>query len=86
MLICFCIPEPTCSCGHGFEDAKHYFCECTNYTGFRICLLSGISAIIPAENITIDVILNGVKLNNTANRDIFNIVHKYITDTRRKLL
>ncbi len=39
-----CIIDPTCSCGSGNEDARHYFLRCPNYDIIRQTLVSNFSS------------------------------------------
>ena len=76
------VNDPTCNCGHKFEDAKHYFLECPLYNRQRIVLLNNIHKFI--EHSDLDVILHGCEnLAEQDNRLIIECIHSFIQDSKR---
>jgi hypothetical protein len=69
------------------EDNDHFLFLCPKYNNFRLVLLDFIQAIIPKNNnvdINIDLLLHGnILFSYDLNTEIFQVVHKFISDTHR---
>ena len=73
--------DPSCLCGHPFEDAIHFFLECPLYQIDRNILIDNINNIVP---FTIEYLLFGCdNLSDELNLDVFKSVHKFIRHTCR---
>ena len=75
------IGEPKCGCGANLEDADHFFLFCPNYDDIRVSLYESF----PDKNyFDIHTILYGSQdFSEAANKEVFEAVHKYITDSKR---
>ena len=75
------IPEPSCSCGHSYEDVLHYFFICPLYNNSRQKLHETISNY---ATFNIHTILYGRdNLPQQCNHVIFDAVFLYIKETQR---
>ena len=74
--------SPDCSCGETHETSFHYFFECPNYDNERLRMMTSLdSNAFPKE---LNVILNGCEnLTVRENEVLFEIVQKYIKETKR---
>ena len=75
------IDNPRCDCGADLEDAEHFFLYCPNYDDIRANLYESFPGI---NYFNIHNILYGNHdLSDIANKEVFEAVHKYITDSKR---
>ena len=72
----------TCEkCGHEKEDAEHYFMQCPSYLNDRLLLFRATRHLHP---LNVNTLLNGRNnLPDEENISLFNIVQKYIKNTKR---
>ena len=74
------VDNPSCDCGHAFEDCIHYFLECPLYTEQRAELFLKLREY----DITIELLLAGDSgLTLDQNLNIFSHVHTYLKRTKR---
>jgi hypothetical protein len=75
------VASPSCSCGHGNEDAYHFFRECPHYDATRIRFLEELEAF---GAFSIKTILFGAEeLSVAQNVDLFNLIQNFIRDSGR---
>jgi hypothetical protein len=75
------VDSPVCACGAENEDAYHFLLVCPIYRVHRIKMLE---VIHPITSPSLPTLLHGdPKLTPEGNAKIFNVVHEYITSTRR---
>ena len=73
--------DPRCVCGHLFEDAIHFFLECSLYQHDRTSLFNYFNKIVP---ISIEYILFGCnEISEELNTLLFKSVQKFIRQTCR---
>ena len=69
---------PSCSCGHYFEDALHYFLTCSEYTELRS------EMYLYSKGFDLKTILYGCSgVSASVNREILQSVHSFISRSRR---
>jgi len=69
---------PSCSCGHYFEDALHYFLTCSEYTEIRS------EMYFYSKGFDLKSILYGCSgVSASVNREILQSVHSFISRSRR---
>ena len=72
--------SPLCRCG-SIEDSQHFFFHCPYYQAPRYDLLNAVSQY---QTPTLSILLYGdTTLSNEINRSIFEIVQKFILQTKR---
>ena len=72
--------SPLCRCGT-IENTYHFFFQCSYYTPQRVLLFDAISGYC---EITLHLVLFGdTSLSHDTNKNIFEQVQKYISDTKR---
>ena len=72
--------SPLCRCG-SIKNTYHYFFQCSYYTPQRVLLFDAISGYC---EITLRLLLSGyISLSHDTNKNIFQQVQKYISDTKR---
>ena len=72
--------SPLCRCG-SIENTYHFFFQCSYYTPQRALLFDAISRYCA---ITLHLLLIGdTSLSHDTNKNIFQQVQKYISDTKR---
>ena len=77
------IPSPQCQCGYRVEDPVHYFFNCPLFTKARRILLGSIHSVTDVE-VDVNTLLYGdPSLNMDINKQIFDSVHIFITDSHR---
>ena len=89
------IPSSACpTCLNPIEDNTHFILECPTYAAQRTVMLAAISGVLPVTRRLIanrnalnnrkltNILITGVKKEKTDKR-IFNIVSKFILDSRR---
>ena len=73
--------DPSCSCGHPYEDVLHYFFVCPNYSNYRYALHETVSTF---ATFNISTILHGrSNLPLQMNQLIFEAVVQYINESNR---
>ena len=73
--------QPRCRCGAQMETVAHYFLECPLYSIHRNSLREVIEQI---SQFQIQIVLHGDdSLSLDQNKDIFDAVHRFITDSKR---
>ena len=73
-------------CGHNLESNEHYFLRCPLYNNMRIDLFETINDRfgITGDNISVRMLLEGSDaLDIPNNKELFDIIHKFIEDTGR---
>ena len=61
--------DPSCICGHRFENSYHYFFECKLFEQQRQILLNSVNSFQP---VNLQLLLNGKSsLNDNTNKQIF---------------
>ena len=71
-------------CGHHTENSFHYFFKCPEFADHRTKLLSSINEMLLPIPLTLNLLLHGDKcLSFTDNENVFEIVQKYILETKR---
>ncbi len=73
-----CIIDPTCSCGSGNEDARHYFLRCPNYDIIRQTLVSNFSSQLNLAATLPSILFGNKTLTETDNMKLFKFVYKFI--------
>ena len=74
------IGNPSCICGHPYEDCIHYFLECNQYVHDRMTLFNELNEF----NVSIELILAGDEsLTNEENTYVFLCVYSFIRRTKR---
>ena len=75
------------NCGDPLEDNGHFLFICPTYNNLRLVLLDSIQSLIPKNNnvdINIDLLLHGYRsFSYDINKEIFQAVNKFISDTHR---
>ena len=73
------------NCRGPLEENNHFLFICPKYNNIRLVLLDSIQTLIPNNNnidINIDLLLHGNKsFSYHLNKEIFQAVHKYKSDT-----
>ncbi len=78
-----CINDPTCSCGLGNEDARHYFLRCLNYDIIRQTLVTIISSQLNLVATLPSILFGNKTLTETDNMKLFKFVYKFIHESKR---
>ena len=74
------IADPSCACG-GVESTKHFLLQCPLFNQARIEMLNTLSTVcIPSLNV---LLYGDNNLDTHYNKLIFEIVQKYISDSKR---
>lgn len=77
------VNDPSCSCGYYFENAFHYFFDCSKYTYQRNILFASLNQI-NIHPVTLELLLYGdCLLSDTINSRIFSYVQLYIKQSSR---
>jgi hypothetical protein len=75
------IPDPTCACKGGIENAIHYMYDCQIYASQRQKMMDNLYNI---SKFNIGTLLYGdKKLSAETNTDIFKCVHTFMEETKR---
>ena len=72
--------DPMCSCGIYPETAKHYLLHCLRYQPIRI---RTISTLPPTHQKIATLLCGNPGLSQTANFNIAQTVHQFITESQR---
>ena len=83
------IASPNCTSCNTPETARHYFFICTSYTNQRTKMFESIRKLLLDNNLNVKIttrlLLEGNQdLSYNINTKIFDIVHKFISDTGRQ--
>ncbi len=75
-----CIIDPTCSCGSGNEDPRHYFLRCPNYDIIRQTLVANFSSILNLSATLPSILFGNKTLTETDNMKLFKFIYKFIEE------
>jgi hypothetical protein len=77
----FVLPSPRCACGHGNEDASHFFRECPRYDDIRPKFLQDLTQYGPFSIRT--TLFGSNQLSDIENSGLFKVVQEFIKDSGR---